>query len=83
MARDSLFIWQYSGLVDAVLWASINPTYTAINVIEAIIGAVLLRKLLPWYNPLQNLNDWIRGNRQRAGAAAGGRYSDDASDPRP
>ncbi|WP_190323666.1 MASE1 domain-containing protein, partial [Enterobacter hormaechei] len=30
------------------------------NVIEAIIGAVLLRKLLPWYNPLQNLNDWIR-----------------------
>ncbi|MFL0340175.1 diguanylate cyclase [Enterobacter ludwigii] len=41
-------------------WSSINPTYTAINVVEAVIGAVLLRKLLPWYNPLQNLNDWIR-----------------------
>ena len=21
---------------------------------------MLLRKLLPWYNPLQNLNDWAR-----------------------
>jgi integral membrane sensor domain MASE1 len=21
---------------------------------------MLLRKFLPWYNPLQNLNDWIR-----------------------
>jgi PAS domain S-box-containing protein len=31
-----------------------------INIIEACIGALLLRKLLPWYNPLQNLNDWVR-----------------------
>ncbi|HHU0689587.1 TPA: diguanylate cyclase [Citrobacter murliniae] len=39
---------------------SLNFTYTAINIIEAITGAMLLRKLLPWYNPLQNLNDWSR-----------------------
>ncbi|MFP1559113.1 hypothetical protein ACLB1T_31340 [Escherichia coli] len=25
-----------------------------------MVGAVLLRKLLPWYNPLQNLADWLR-----------------------
>lgn len=41
-------------------WGSINLTYTLINVVEAFTGALLLRKLLPWYNPLQNLNDWIR-----------------------
>ncbi|XTZ39797.1 diguanylate cyclase [Salmonella enterica] len=39
---------------------NLNLWYTAINVIEAAIGAVLLRKLLPWYNPLQNLADWLR-----------------------
>ena len=42
-----LFVWQYSGLVDALLRSSINPTYTAINVVEAVVGALLLRKLLP------------------------------------
>jgi len=41
-------------------WNSIGLAYTAVNVIEACVGALLLRKLLPWYNPLQNLNDWIR-----------------------
>lgn len=41
-------------------WGSISLTYTSINVVEAFTGALLLRKLLPWYNPLQNLNDWIR-----------------------
>lgn len=39
---------------------ALNFTYTAINIIEAATGALLLRKLLPGYNPLQNLNDWIR-----------------------
>ena len=39
---------------------SLNYTYTTINIIEAVVGAMLLRKLLPWYNPLQNLNDWAR-----------------------
>jgi len=34
--------------------------YTSINVIEAVAGALLLRKLLPQYNPLQNLHDWVR-----------------------
>lgn len=41
-------------------WSSINLTYTFVNIIEGCVGALLLRKLLPWYNPLQNLNDWIR-----------------------
>ncbi len=41
-------------------WESLNITYTAINIIEATVGALLLRKLLPRYNPLQNLNDWVR-----------------------
>ena len=31
-----------------------------INVVEAIVGALLLRRLLPHYNPLQNLQDWGR-----------------------
>ncbi len=35
-------------------------SYTFINLFEALIGAVLLCKLLPWYNPLQNLNNWLR-----------------------
>ncbi|ENM2866610.1 diguanylate cyclase [Citrobacter koseri] len=39
---------------------SLNFGWTAINIIEAVVGAILLRKLLPWYNPLQNLNDWLR-----------------------
>ncbi|WNY81473.1 diguanylate cyclase [Cronobacter dublinensis] len=34
--------------------------YTFINIIEALVGATLLRKLLPWYNPLKNLNNWLR-----------------------
>lgn len=38
----------------------VDLRYTAINIVEAVIGAILLRKLLPWYNPLQNLNDWVR-----------------------
>lgn len=40
--------------------AYVNLRYTAINIVEAAIGAVLLRKLLPGYNPLQNLADWVR-----------------------
>lgn len=38
----------------------VQLTYTAINLLEAMVGALLLRKLLPWYNPLQNLNHWLR-----------------------
>lgn len=34
--------------------------YCAVNVIEALVGAALLRKFLPKYNPLQNLQDWGR-----------------------
>ena len=37
--------------------SSLNMTWTTINIVEAVVGAVLLRKLLPWYNPLQNLAD--------------------------
>ncbi|WP_342324489.1 diguanylate cyclase [Kosakonia sp. BYX6] len=38
----------------------IDLRYTAVNIVEAVVGAILLRKLLPWYNPLQNLADWVR-----------------------
>ncbi|EOC0210092.1 diguanylate cyclase [Cronobacter dublinensis] len=38
----------------------LEPLYTVINIIEALVGATLLRKLLPWYNPLKNLNNWLR-----------------------
>lgn len=38
----------------------INFWYAGVNIVEALIGAILLRKMLPWYNPLQNLNDWVR-----------------------
>jgi diguanylate cyclase (GGDEF)-like protein/PAS domain S-box-containing protein len=41
-------------------WDSLNFWYALINTLEAVVGALLLRKLLPWYNPLQNLGDWIR-----------------------
>lgn len=41
-------------------FSSLNLVFTAINAIEAVIGALLLRKFLPGYNPLQNLHDWIR-----------------------
>ncbi|HFZ8994105.1 TPA: diguanylate cyclase [Citrobacter freundii] len=40
--------------------AELNFSWLLINVIEALAGAALLRKWLPLYNPLQNLNDWIR-----------------------
>ncbi len=38
----------------------INLGYSAINIIEALLGASLLRRLLPQHNPLQNLNSWVR-----------------------
>ena len=41
-------------------WDTLNLWYGLINTLEAVVGALLLRKLLPWYNPLQNLGDWIR-----------------------
>ena len=41
-------------------FSSINLWYAGINIVEAVAGAILLRKLLPWYNPLQNLSDWIK-----------------------
>ncbi|KNC10360.1 diguanylate cyclase [Klebsiella sp. RIT-PI-d] len=39
---------------------TLNLWYTCINIVEAVIGALLLRKLLPQYNPLKGLGDWIR-----------------------
>lgn len=34
--------------------------YSVINALEALLGAVLLRRFLPDYNPLQNLQDWCK-----------------------
>ncbi|WP_314138505.1 diguanylate cyclase [Buttiauxella noackiae] len=38
----------------------INLGYTLINIIEALLGASLMRRFLPQINPLQNLNNWVR-----------------------
>ncbi|MBS5771559.1 MAG: diguanylate cyclase [Enterobacter cloacae] len=38
----------------------VDLRYTLVNIVEAVAGAILLRKLLPSYNPLKNLADWIR-----------------------
>ena len=38
----------------------IRLVFSAINVIEALVGALLLRRFLPAENPLVNLNDWIK-----------------------
>ncbi|WP_435927093.1 diguanylate cyclase [Dryocola sp. BD613] len=38
----------------------INLIFTVINVIQALITAVLMRRFLPLHHPLQNLNGWIR-----------------------
>lgn len=38
----------------------VDLRYPLVNIVEAVAGAILLRKLLPSYNPLKNLADWIR-----------------------
>ncbi|WP_202304638.1 diguanylate cyclase [Dryocola clanedunensis] len=38
----------------------INLGFTAINILEALIGAILMRRFLAQKNPLQNLNSWVR-----------------------
>lgn len=40
--------------------SNLNAIYPAINLIEAIIGAVLLRRMLPREAPLNNLRDWLK-----------------------
>lgn len=50
-------------LLASILVAPVNSStllFCAVNIVEALTGAVLLRKLLPKYNPLQNLQDWGR-----------------------
>lgn len=37
-----------------------NPGLTAINICEALLAAVLMRRFLSAKNPLQNLNSWAR-----------------------
>ncbi|RKQ40765.1 diguanylate cyclase [Enterobacter sp. R1(2018)] len=38
----------------------INLVYTAINIVEALMSATLMRRFLSVQNPLQNLNSWVR-----------------------
>ncbi|MCT4716400.1 diguanylate cyclase [Enterobacteriaceae bacterium H18W14] len=40
--------------------SEINFVFTTVNIIEAVIAALLLRRFLPAQNPLQNLNCWVR-----------------------
>ena len=52
-----------STFLACLLLSSVDATTLpsmAINVVEAVVGALLLRRLLPGYNPLQNLQDWVR-----------------------
>lgn len=66
--RNPINLWPFIALICAAgcslassLWHSmsmISLVFTAINVIEAVVGALLLRRLLPEGNPLTSLNDW-------------------------
>jgi diguanylate cyclase (GGDEF)-like protein/PAS domain S-box-containing protein len=38
----------------------ISLGYTIINIIEALLGASLMRRMLPQHNPLQNLSNWVK-----------------------
>ncbi|MBF3313840.1 MASE1 domain-containing protein, partial [Leptospira borgpetersenii serovar Hardjo-bovis] len=38
----------------------LNLLFAALNVLEAALGALLLGRLLPQRNPLQNLSSWVR-----------------------
>lgn len=40
--------------------ASLALCYPVLNLVEALIGAVLLRRWLAFANPLKNLHDWTR-----------------------
>lgn len=40
--------------------SAVTLTYPAINILEALVGALLLRRWLVLDNPLQNLVDWTR-----------------------
>lgn len=39
---------------------AVTLTYPAINILEALVGALMLRRWLTLDNPLQNLGDWSR-----------------------
>lgn len=58
--------------------SSLNMAWTTINIVEAVVGAVLLRKLLPWYNPLLAAS----GTRQRHYSASVGGCSGCPADAR-
>lgn len=40
--------------------SSLNLWFPGINVVQALIGALLLRRMLPQHSLLKNLNDWVR-----------------------
>ena len=66
--RNPLNLWPFIAIICAAgssiaisLWHSISLlslAFTAINLIEALVGALLLRRVLPDNNPLASLNDW-------------------------
>jgi len=68
--RNPINLWPFIGLACAAgcfvassLWHAtglISLIFTAINVIEAVVGALLLRRFLPGDNPLASLNDWVK-----------------------
>lgn len=46
------YLWHSSGFI--------KLAFDIINIIEALTGALLLRRFLPQENPLSSLNDWIK-----------------------
>jgi len=68
--RNPINLWPYIAIACVVgsfiasnLWHSIGFikfAFNAINVIEALVGALLLRRFLPAENPLTSLNDWVK-----------------------
>ncbi|WP_299997066.1 diguanylate cyclase [uncultured Cedecea sp.] len=50
-------------LIASSLWhdtSLISLAFTSFNIIEALVGALLLRRVLPRDNPLASLNDWAK-----------------------
>lgn len=68
--RNPLYLWPFIALfcvtgcfIASHVWHTnsiVELAFSTINVIEALVGALLLRRLLPTENPLASLNDWMK-----------------------
>lgn len=68
--RNQLYLWPFIILacmtgcfIASQVWhvpSVVKLAFSLIDVVEALIGAVLLRRFLPLENPLTSLNDWMK-----------------------